>query len=87
MEEQKEEKNWASGIIKIINPERSAGIIQQLDGEDVLFAFSDIKSVVYDMKSVVTLDIGQEVLYSLEKDLRLGLKAKNITPLDLISKA
>lgn len=80
MEEQKEEKNWASGIIKIINQERSAGIIKQLDGEDVLFAFSD-------MESVVNLDIGQEVLYSLEKDLRLGLKAKNITPLDLISKA
>jgi cold shock CspA family protein len=80
MEEQKEEKNWASGIVKTINPEHSAGIIQQLDGEDVLFAFSD-------MESVVTLDIGQEVLYSLEKDLRLGLKAKNITPLDLISKA
>jgi len=80
MEEKKEEKNWASGIVKIINLERSAGIIQQIDGEDVLFAFSD-------MESVVNLDIGQEVLYSLEKDLRLGLKAKNITPLDLISKA
>lgn len=80
MEEKKEEKNWASGIIKIINPERSAGIIKQLDGEDVLFAFSD-------MESVVNLDIGQEVLYSLERDLRLGLKAKNITPLSAISKA
>ncbi len=80
MEEKKEEKNWASGIIKIINPERSAGIIKQLDGEDVLFAFSD-------MESVVNLDIGQEVLYSLEKDSRLGLKAKNITPLSVISKA
>jgi cold shock CspA family protein len=80
MEEQKEEKNWASGIIKIINPERSAGIIKQIDGEDVLFAFSD-------MESAVNLDIGQEVLYSLEKDLRLGLKAKNITPLSIISKA
>jgi cold shock CspA family protein len=80
MEEQKEEKNWASGIIKIINPERSAGIIKQIDGEDVLFAFSD-------MESAVNLDIGQEVLYSLEKDQRLGLKAKNITPLSIISKA
>ena len=80
MEEQKEEKNWASGIIKIINPERSAGIIKQIDGEDVLFAFSD-------MESAVNLDIGQEVLYSLERDLRLGLKAKNITPLSIISKA
>ena len=75
-----EEKNWASGIVKIINPERSAGIIKQLDGEDVLFAFSD-------MENQIDLTIGQEVLYSLEKDLRLGLKAKNITPLDLISKA
>lgn len=80
MEEQKEEKNWASGIIKIINQERSAGIIKQIDGEDVLFAFSD-------MESAVNLDIGQEVLYSLETDLRLGLKAKNITPLSIISKA
>ena len=75
-----EEKNWASGIVKLINPERSAGIIQQIDGEDVLFAFDD-------MESSVNLDIGQEVLYSLEKDLRLGLKAKNITPLSVISKA
>ena len=75
-----EEKNWASGIVKLINPERSAGIIQQIDGEDVLFAFSD-------MENQIDLMIGQEVLYSLEKDLRLGLKAKNITPLDLISKA
>lgn len=80
MEEQKEEKNWASGIIKIINQERSAGIIKQIDGEDVLFAFSD-------MESVFNLDIGQEVLYSLETDLRLGLKAKNIIPLSNISKA
>jgi cold shock CspA family protein len=80
MEAQKEEKNWASGIIKSINPERSAGIIKQIDGEDVLFAFSD-------MESVVNLDIGQEVLYSLETDVRLGLTAKNITPLSLISKA
>ena len=80
MEEKKEEKNWASGIIKIINQERSAGIISQVDGEEVLFAFSD-------MESVVNLDIGQEVLYSLERDLRLGLKAKNITPLSIISKA
>ena len=75
-----EEKNWASGIVKLINPERSAGIIQQIDGEDVLFAFSD-------MENQIDLMIGQEVLYSLEKDFRLGLKAKNITPLDLISKA
>ena len=80
MEEKKEEKNWASGIIKIINPERSAGIIKQLDGEDVLFAFSD-------MESEINLDIGQEVLYSLETDMRLGLKAKNIIPLSNISKA
>ena len=75
-----EEKNWASGIVKLINPERSAGIIQQIDGEDVLFAFSD-------MENQIDLMIGQEVLFSVEKDFRLGLKAKNITPLDLISKA
>ena len=75
-----EEKNWASGIVKLINPERSAGIIQQIDGEDVLFAFDD-------MENQIDLMIGQEVLFSVEKDFRLGLKAKNITPLDLISKA
>jgi len=75
-----EEKNWASGIVKLINPERSAGIIQQIDGEDVLFAFSD-------MENQIDLMIGQEVLFSVEKDFRLGLKAKNITPLSVISKA
>jgi cold shock CspA family protein len=73
-----EEKKWASGKVKIINPEGSAGIITQFDGEDVLFAVSD-------MNSQVVLSKGQEVLYSLERDLRLGLKAKNITPL-IVSK-
>jgi cold shock CspA family protein len=78
--EQKVEKKWASGIVKLINTELNAGIIQQIDGEDVLFAFSDIER-----KSA--LAVGQEVLYSIERDVRLGLKAKNVTPLDLGSKA
>jgi len=78
--EEKEEKKWASGIVKLINTELSAGIISQIDGEDVLFAFSD-------MERSVNLSVGQEVLYNIERDLRLGLKAKNITLLDIASKA
>ena len=78
--EEKEEKKWASGIVKLINTELNAGIIRQLDGEDVLFAFSD-------MERYASLTVGQEVLYNIERDLRLGLKAKNITPLELVSKA
>ena len=78
--EQKVEKKWASGIVKLINTELNAGIIRQIDGEDVLFAFSD-------MERKSTLVVGQEVLYSIERDVRLGLKAKNVTPLDLGSKA
>ncbi len=80
--ENKEEMqlNWASGIVKTINPELRGGIIQQIDGIDVLFAFSD-------MESGDSPSIGQEVLYSLEKDPLLGLKARHITALNLGSKA
>jgi cold shock CspA family protein len=78
--EEKEEKKWASGIVKFFDIELNAGIIQQIDGEDVLFAFSD-------MEGYASLAKGQEVLYNIERDLRLGLKAKNITPLKLASKA